>query len=178
MGLWNFISKMAQGKPIFEEPAQQEQGERGWADKSDQPGWKPEPAQPAANPSPFIDDKGRKILPIITIERCKSHVNGQYIDVTAWLTNASELEIELDRMVMIDAKTEIDRRLRPQEGHEVTLYRGRLPRDDRAHKAQLYYKIVQNGDYFCADFMIEYNRESNGTFTVEEFHPDNIIHDV
>jgi hypothetical protein len=173
MGLWNFISKMAQGKPVFEEPAHEP--------KSDQAGWTEETTQPTqspVNPSPFVDDKGRKIIPQITIEHCKSHINGNHMDVTAWLTNASEFEVELDKMVMIDAKAELDRRLQPNEGHEVTLYRGKLQTSDHAHKAKLYYKIVQNGDYFCADFMIEYNRESNGTFVVEEFHPEHIVHDV
>jgi hypothetical protein len=173
MGLWSFISKMAQGKPVFEEPVHEPKADQaGWAEETTQP------AQSAVDPSPFVDEKGRKIIPQITIERCKSHINGNHMDVTAWLTNTSEFEVELDKMEMIDAKTELDRRLRPHEGHEVTLYRGALRTNDQAHKAKLYYKIVQNGDYFCADFMIEYNRESNGMFTVEEFHPDNIIHDV
>lgn len=167
MGLWNFMSKMVQGKPIFEEPKRE----------SREPGWAPEPSQ-SASESTFVDEGGKKIIPTVTIEHCKSHINGNHMDVTAWLTNASEFEIELDKMVMIDAKAGIGRRLRPGEGHEVMVYRGVLQTSDHAHKAELYYKIVENGDYFRADYMVEYNRESNGTYTVEEFHPEHIVHDV
>ena len=94
------------------------------------------------------------------------------------MTNESPFEVEVQAMTMLDTKTVIGRRLSPQDGHEVMLYRGNVPINDHAHKAQLYYKIVQNGDSFCADFMIEFNRESNGTFTVEQLHPDHIVHDV
>ena len=171
MGVWDFIKKMVAGKPVFENPPHQREEEHaGWVDHIT--------TTPATNPSPYTDERGNKIIPHITFEHCKSHINGTNMSVTAWATNHSEFEVELDKMVMIDTKTELDRRLQPQQGHEVTLYRGPQPTSDHAHRAQLYYKIVQNGDTFRADFMIEYNRESNGVFTVEQLHPENIIHDV
>jgi hypothetical protein len=170
MGMWDFVKKMATGKPIFEEPPREQ--------ASDRAGWVEESSQPAESPSPFLDEHGRKIVPEVRVERCKSHLNGAHMEVTAWLTNVSSFEIELDKMIVRGMRTELDRRLRPNEGHEVTVYKGQQPMDDHDHKAQLYYKIVENGDYFCADFMIEYNRESSGMFTIEEFHPDHIVHDV
>ena len=171
MGLWNFVKKMAAGKPVFEAtPSQQEDDHAGWVEHV---------TAPAAEASPYVDDKGNKIIPLIAIEHCKSHGDGQQLQVTAWLTNRSSFELELDKIVMLDTKTELDRRLQPQESHEVTLYRGPQPTSDHAHKAQLYYKIMENGDNFCADFSIEYNLESDGRFTVEELHPERgMIHDV
>lgn len=170
MGLWNFISKMAQGKPVFEDTPQ--------AKESEQAGWVEESSQSATTSSPFVDERGRKIIPEITIAHCKSHLNGAHMEVTAWLTNESEFEVELSKMTILDVRTVIGRRLHAHEGHEVTLYRGVEPSSDHAHKAQLYYKIVENGDNFCADYMVEYNRESNGMFTIEELHADHIVHDV
>lgn len=170
MGLWNFMTKMVQGKPVFEAPPRTQEDQ--------QVGSEGQPAGGMVNPSPFVDQGGKKILPHIRIEHCKSHLNGDHMEVTAWLTNESEFEVELDRITLLDARTVIGRRLRPHEGHEATLYRGPQPTSDHNHKASLTYKIVQNGDYFSADFMVEYNRESNGAFTVEEFHSEHIIHDV
>lgn len=172
MGVWDFIKKMATGKPVFEnQPPQHDADHAGWVDHI--------ATTPATNPSPFVNEQGSKIIPQVTMEHCKSHIDGANMNVTAWVTNRSQFEIELDKIVMIDTKTELDRRLQSQEGHEVTLYRGPQPANDRANKAQLYYKIVQNGDNFCADFMIEYNLESTGMFTVEDLHPDqHMVHDV
>lgn len=170
MGVWNFMKKMATGKPVFEdEPPQPGFEHAGWVDHI---------TGPTTNSSPFVDERGSKIIPQITIERCRSHVNGDRLDVTAWLTNTSPFEVEIDKMAILDMRTVIGRRLKPQEGHEVTLYHGVMPSSDHMQKAQLYYKIVQNGDNFCADYRVEYNRESNGMFTVEQFHPDHIVHDV
>ena len=169
MGLWDFVRKMAQGKPVFEAPSQQQ---------DDQAGWRDQPAQAFVNPTPFVNGQGRKIIPEIVLEYCKSHLNDRRMEVTAWATNRSQFEVELDAMVMLGAKERLDRRLRPQEGHEVTLYRGPQPADDHAHKANLYYKILQNGDNFQADFMIEYNLESSGLFTVEQLHPEPAVRDI
>lgn len=171
MGLWDFVKKMATGKPVFEVDSSRQQ--------DDHAGWVEHVTTPEAEVSPYVDDKGNKIIPLMTIEHCKSHLDGQHLQVTAWLTNRSSFEVELDKIVMLDTKMELDRRLSPQQGHEVILYRGAVPTHDHAHKAQLYYKIVENGDYFCADFSIEYNLESDGRFTVEELHPERgMIHDV
>jgi hypothetical protein len=161
MGFWSFMNKMVTGKPVFENLPR-----------------RPEPEK-VGDSSPFIDAKGRKIVPRITIERCKSHLNGSRMDVTARLTNASGFEVELDKIMILGTRAEIGRRLQPHEGHEVTLYRGLQPVSDHARKAILYYRIVQNGDNFSADFMVEFNRESDGKFTVEELHPEyNIVRDV
>lgn len=171
MGMWNFVKKMATGKPVFEATPNQHEAEHA--------GWVEHVTVPAANTSPYVDEKGKKVIPVIAIEHCKSHVDGLNLHLTAWVTNHSPFEVELDKIVMLDTKTELDRRLTPQQGHEVILYHGAMPTHDRAHKAQLYYKILENGDYFCADFSIEYNLESDGRFTVEELHPERgMIHDV
>lgn len=171
MGLWDFVKKMATGKPACEAtPDQHEATHAGWVEHV---------TTPETGASPYVDEKGNKVIPVIAIEHCKSHVDGQNLHVTAWLTNRSSFEVELDKIVMLDTKTELDRRLNPQQGHEVVLYRGVAPTHDHAHKAQLYYKIVENGDNFCADFSIEYNLESDGRFMVEELHPERgMIHDI
>lgn len=166
MGFWGALGKMAQGKPVFE-------SESASLPQQDTPA---STQQQAAHP--WVDSRGQKIIPHITLMHCKSVINGEKMEVTAWVTNSSELEIELDKIVLIDVRTELDRRLRPAEARQVVLYRGPIAKNDYAHKANLYYKIVLNGDYFCADYRVEYNREPNGKYTVEELHPERDIRDV
>lgn len=166
MGFWGALGKIAQGKPVFEvqdTPSQSQDSA---------------PTSEESATHPWIDENGQKIIPHITMTHCKSVIDDNHMEVTAWVTNTSQLEVELDKIVVLNLKTELDRRLRPAEARQVVLYRGPLAKNDYVHKANLYYKIVQNGDYFRADYMVEYNRESNGTYTVEELHPERDVHDI
>lgn len=167
MGFLKALGKMIQGKPVFE--------------ASDQTVHEPpvlDTARPAATVEPPVTkapppvNHQEKVIPRVSITHCKSHLRDTEMTVTAWLTNTSHAEIELDKAVLIDATAEIDRRLMPQQAHEVTLYKGSAPTTDQAHKACIYVKCLPTGDYFCADFTVEYNRESNGVYTVENLHPE------
>lgn len=178
MGMWDFVRKMAEGKPVFE-PSDEAKSTSG-PPSSEAPVQRievtPAPAPPVA--SPLVDDQGRKMIPQLTMAHCRSHVNGGQLEVTAWITNTSAVAVRIAEIVLLGSKTHIDRDLAPGEAHEVVLYRGSAPKDDTAHKAELYYKIKENGDNFCADYMIEYYRESNGAWLVEELHPERIVRDV
>lgn len=165
MGFWGALGKLAQGKPVFEDP--QAIATPPMADGALPP-----------TPHPWVDDNGQKIIPHIEITHCKSVISGTTMEVTAWVTNTSQLEIELDKIVMIGLKTELDRRLGPGQAHQLKVYRGPVPTNDYAHKANLYYKVVQSDDYFRADYMIEYNRERSGLYSVEDFHPEHDVHDI
>lgn len=160
MGFWNGLGKMVQGKPVFGEGTQVPTGSNQSADKTP------------------IDGYGNKIIPEVKFEHCKTHISGTAAEVTVWATNLSMHEIELDKVVMLDTKIEIDRRLGPQQSHEIKAYKGPIPTDDHSKKASLFYKLVDSGDYFRADFMIEYIRESDGTYFMVDFHPERQINDV
>ncbi len=178
MGFFDGLRRMIQGEPIFtNEPKQASRN-----DYDDDDPWKKDdvPSQDTENSveSPFVDEKGRKIIPEIRLEHCKSHRNGPTMMVTAWATNTGDVEVELDKVEILGVKYEIDRFLDPGKAHEVTLYKGPVPMNESYHEAILQYRIVKNGDYFAAHFMVEYNRESDGVYTVEELHPERIIRDV
>ena len=188
MGMWNFIRRMAAGKPVFEESPAQARDDNlqpGWNDENAVPGWKPEATQPkephpsqAPLHSHLVDERGRKIIPQLAVSHCNSHANGEKLDVTVWFTNDSPVEIEIEKFTLLGLTTRIGRRLQPGQGHEVRCYHGNMPKDDTAKKAQMFYKIVENGDEFRADYFVEYFREPSGTYLVEEFHPEPYVHDV
>ena len=186
MGMWDFIRKMAAGKPVFEEPPAQTRDEDlqpGWNEEDAAPGWKPEGNQPPAMRrssvrSNFVDERGRKIIPKLSVTHCKSHLNGNQLDTTVWFTNDSLMEVELEKFMILSFTTRVGRRLQPGEGHEVRVYHGNVPMDDHDQKAQLFYKIVENGDGFRADYWVEFDRQSNGMYLIEELHADPNVHDL
>ena len=161
MGFWKVMSNMAQGKPAFEVPDDSKEQSQAVTDQN-------KPSTP-----PTTAANGQKIIPQLSLEHCKPHVHGSTMLVTAWITNTSEVEIELDKVTMLGQKIEIDRRLTPQQSHEIQLYKGQIPTNDSSHKANIYYKTFRDGDYFCADYMIEYSYEDDGTYVVEYLHPEN-----
>lgn len=176
MGFFDGLGRLIRGKPIFiDKPKDSDD------DFSDDPWKDDEPAVKEDTPvkkSLFIDEKGRKIIPQIRLEHCKSHINGDEMTVIVWATNTSAVEVEIDRVEMLGIRYKIDRFLKPQEAHELLLYKGKVPTSDASHKAILQYKIVENGDYFAAEFMVEYNLESNGQYIVEDLHPEPVIRDI
>lgn len=181
MGFFDGLRRMIEGKPVFVDESKKDI--RDISDDDEDP-WRQDEA-PTTDPpmsqgpeSLLVDERGRKIIPEIHLEHCRSYINGTSMMVTAWATNTGKVEVELDKVDLLGMKYELDRRLNPGQAHEVTLYKGPVPGNESYHEAILYYKIVENGDYFAAHFMIEYNRESDGVFTVEELHPERVVHDV
>jgi hypothetical protein len=178
MGFFDSLGRMFKGEPIFVDESKKD-GQQD--DDNDDPWRQDDPAtegQEAPAKSLLVDEKGRKVIPEIRLEHCKSHVDGSTMTVTVWATNTGEVEVELDKIEILGMRYELDRFLNPGKAHEIMIYKGPTPMNDSHHEAVLHYKIVKNGDYFAAEFMIEYNRESNGVYIVEELHPESVIRDV
>jgi hypothetical protein len=167
MGFFKTLGKMIQGKPVFDTPS----GVRQALDTEQASS--PTSVPPIIKSDPVAPEKEEtKIIPTFMLQHCQSHINGGDIDVTVWATNMSEDDIEIDKCVILDTKTEIDRRLSPGQAHEITLYRGAIPKTDHAHKANIFYKSIKANEYYRVDFSVEYNRESDGNYTVEDLHPE------
>jgi hypothetical protein len=170
MGFWQGMMKMIQGKPVFEAPAGTKQP----------PIVNEPPSRPAMDTavetppvvSPPAAIKQPHTPPTFDLKHCKSDIDGTNITVTVWVTNTSPVDIEIDKCVILNQTTQIDRRLSPNGAHEVILYRGATPTTDYAHKANIFYKSVHENEYYRADFSVEFNRESDGTFTIEDLHPE------
>ena len=164
MGFLKAFGNMIKGKPVFETPADTKD-----ALSTDKSTVLPQSSGPPAQP---LVAARRKIIPTFTLEYCKTNIDGDLIEVNVWATNTSNVDIEIDKCIIIDTKTAIDRRLSPGQAHQITLYRGPIPTTDHAHKANIFYKSIRANEYFRVDFMVEYNHESDGTYTVEELHPE------
>lgn len=162
MSFWSGLSKLIQGKPVFEVPSEGASNEN----------------VSGVRKSELIDGSGRKVTPQLRVEHCKSYVNGDTMQTMAWLVNNSAYAVKVDKVVLMGSTTHVDRHLDSGEGHQVQLYSGPVAASDHDHKASVYCTIVENGDYFRTDYMVEYNRESNGTYTVEELHAEPAVFDI
>jgi len=161
MGFWGSFGKIIMGKPVYDETSV--------ADTL-----YPQPQESTATSSSpksaFVDEHGNKIVPEITFTHFKSHRDGTRVKTWAWVANNSPFDVEIVKVNLLRQQQDIHRRLRPGEGHEVVVYAGSPLASDHDHQARAYYKIQRNDDYFLAEYSIEYNRESDGTYSIEEFH--------
>jgi hypothetical protein len=98
--------------------------------------------------------------------------------VTVWVTNRSSDEVELDKIVMLGQTTQLDQIFSAGQARELKFYKGKVPTTGSYHTANLYYKRRSDGDYFCADFTIEYDYDPQGFYKVEELHPINPVRDI
>ncbi len=169
MGFWSGLVKVAKGKPVFEAPAEGQQNTEHTLASLDS----------TATPHDSLASRGGgKIIPEVEFEHCKSRVNGSEMEVTAWVTNRSPVIIELDKITMLGLTTELDRVLSPNEGREIRLYKGKAPTSSSDETAYLQYKQRDNGDYFQASFVMEFDYDSDGFYTVEEFRSVNPVKDI
>lgn len=180
MGFWSGLGKIVQGKPVFEES--DASSGSGWADKDDHPVVRPDDAQELSEELSHktpVGENGYKIIPIVKLEHCKSHINGDTLEATIWATNTSQEEIELDTIVIADVTTHLDkRRLAAGQGHEIRIYSGLALRHENHQAASLYYRLVRSDDNFRADFRVEYSYQSDGTYHISDLHPEHDVHDI
>ncbi|HET7630572.1 MAG TPA: hypothetical protein VFK03_04325, partial [Candidatus Saccharimonadales bacterium] len=125
-----------------------------------------------------LDERGRKIIPEVQVIRCQYHLSGQNLEVSAFIRNNSDIQVELNKVNVFGRLLQLDRWLKPGEEHETVVYRGPLLKADAYRVAELYYKDCGSGDYFCALHQVEYRREADGSFLPHGFHLIHPIKDV
>lgn len=166
MGFFQGLGRIIAGKPVFEVP--------------DQPAAASQPAvQPPKNDAHrFVDERGYKIIPDITLTHTKSRLDNHTMTVTAWATNTSTERVRLDHAVLLGKKQPIMRELAPGQGHEIELYDGPVAHSEHDSRAELVFRLLEIDDIFENVYFIEFARESNGDFVVEELHPDSPVRDI
>lgn len=159
MGLFDFVSKMIKGEPVFDARP---------------------PATEASQQS--VDDTrtetGHKVTPEVRVTRVKSTRNGDKKLTYAWFQNHSTYSVVLKKFYVMGRSVSMQVRLGPGEGREVQVYSGGVA--DNEHDAHAYVDIMieQNGDYFQQEFHVEFDRQADGTYLIEEFHPESHVRDT
>lgn len=178
MSFWDITRRLIQGKPAFEAP----KPEDDWDDAPTTDFSEDRKAKRAeaneANDTDLHDANGRKQIPVVGVTQAKYDTSGPNMDVWATIHNHSKRAIELDKMVMMGARVELDYPLAPGAQREFRVYRGPRPAHDSYKKAELYYKDTLSGDYFRADHLIGYKYEADKTYSIQELELLTPINDV
>lgn len=162
MGFFDVLKNLATGKPGFEVPETPDEHTNM-------------PEKPVEGESPAR--RGPKVIPEVEIERTTYRTNGQQMQITCIIQNNSKGTVELDKIRLLGSSLELDSFLRSGEERQYNVYKGNRPNNTNYHLAELYYKD-EFGDYFCANHLIEYERESDGTYSITEFKLQHPIRDV
>ncbi len=178
MGAWDVLKKMIVGEPIFD---QQNKQKNDWdvdqnptADFAEERDAKREKIEnqkiiakeQQSNLNSLHDSRGYKKIPQCEVIRTRSVMSGKNMDVWATIYNPSERPLELDKILVMGNKLELDYPLQSRSQREFRIFRGVRPKHESYKKAELYYKDIPTGDYFRADHLIDYKQEKDGTVTV------------
>ena len=127
-----------------------------------------------------VDASGRKIIPDIHVRNIKSYRQGNdKLLVKGWVFNESADQIiRVDTTYVLKQKRTQNQEINPNNSREVTLYDGPIPRNDNERDAQITFRLKVNGDVFMENYDVEFHRESDGMFVVEELHDDGPIRDM
>ena len=125
------------------------------------------------------DVSGRKIIPDVSVRNLRSQRSGDKMLVKAWVFNQSlDQIIRIDMTHVMGQKRTQNQEINPGSSRELTIYDGPVAKHDKDDDAHITYRLKVNGDVFMENYHVEFNRESDGTFTVEELHDDGPVRDI
>lgn len=157
MGFFDALSKIIQGKPVFE--VNQNQSQVPQAPDA--------PQQPVAPAAPA----GPKVYPKIELGRVQCRMSGDDMEVEVEIQNDSAEQLDLDQVRMLGKGHDLGTQLRPGEEREFTLYEGDRPRNTSNSRVDITFRTMPGGDYFQAEFVIDFKQEADGTYSVQRFRP-------
>jgi len=161
MGIFDFMGKMAKGEPIFDENTSGQQSASSSV-----------PQQ--AHLADTTRQDGRKVIPEVRVTRLVSRRNGSNMTTHVWLQNDAPFAVEMRNFRIMGRATPMNYRLEPTQGRQVQIFSGPVASHDNDDEAYIDYRIVQNGDYFQQHFHVEFDRQSDGTYLLEELHPEHV----
>lgn len=137
----------------------------------------------SSTPTPQAPAKPRKIIPELECTNVDPEVSSDGKMLELWLTlrNRTSSEIEIRNIMILNQNYGMNQFYKPDEGREIKVFQGLTPLDYHATKATVQMKVVENDDYFEADFVVEFRQESYDGRTVwlpEELKPVRPIRDI
>lgn len=129
------------------------------------------------------DARGLKIVPEVEVIRVQSKPSSdmKHCDVWIQFKNNSEVEVEVTQISFLRQKLRFGRFLKPGESHEERVYSGDTPENDSERRCEVLYRVCENGDYFQADHLVEYDLEREGDenyYLPSEMKLISPVHDV
>lgn len=163
MGFFDTLGKIINGQPVFDEPQT----------------IAPSPVSGTTSRSdPTRTDTGHKLHPQVRVTRVKTSRSGNRMTSYAWVQNDSPYAVTLKKFYVMGQGSSMNYQLNPGQSREVQVYSGRIATSEHEADAYLDIMIAQNGDYFQQEFHVEFDRQGDGMYLIEEFHPEDHVRDT
>jgi len=167
MGFLNGLGRLLQGKEVF-----QNEGAQPSLASSDST------SNTQSKQSQFVDERGYKIIPHVTLDRVKWNRSGDTMTITAWVTNHSKWPVRIDHFTVLGQKQVFQQELGPNDRDQLVIHKGTVASSEHDSHAELTFLLKENGDLFKNVYHVEFNRESDGKFVIEELHDDGPVRDI
>lgn len=176
------LKRLVTGQPVFQDsdPSHgQVETKRPIVDDPSVPQINPNdsfaPAAPVEQPAPQerqratpLDASGRKIMPVVQIDDIRCTEKGDNMECWAYIQNESEQPIELDKILLLGTKRELDRPLKPGEKRQFMVYSGPRPKDKYKNICEVHY-FDKDRDYFSAIHDVQFDwHDEDKTYTIDE----------
>lgn len=114
-------------------------------------------------PLPDTHAEPEKVIPELQFTKVnvRQSADCEHLDVWGFIENTSAVEVEIMQTLFIKQKQMPGRFLKPGGAYELHLYAGPTPTNDSEVKGTVSYKAVRRGDYFEANYTIEYHCVKN-----------------
>ena len=165
MSFFEGLGRFLQGKPVFVDPDAKE-------------GDPVEQSSVEGKPVSGINKTDQHSFPVVRVERIKSHINGDHLQVYGVVKNEWPEEILLDKIRLLNTTRELDEYLNGDEEDELLLYDGPRP-TQQYYEALIDYKTRKEADYFQAIFDVGFEYDGNSkTYSVDELRLRLPIRDI
>lgn len=175
-----FMKKMVEGKPVFEDENKKDDREAGWNEPDSASGAPVSSTSsiPTGVKESTIVKHQEHTFPVIEVRRVKTHADGTNIQIYCQLENTWNEEIILDKIRLLGTKIELDYHLPAGDVRDFLVYKGPRLRHEDKH-AELDYCTSRDKDYFRAELRVKYTyNQEEGTYTLDEMSLDEPIRDI
>lgn len=150
--IFESLRRIATGKPVFDPNEAIKTG------STSQP-----TTQSASTPS------GPKVPPTVTIVRTLCQNNGAGLECEILVRNQSKQRVRMQRIEFLGLVDDLGEFLEPGDEREYTFTFATRPHDTTRDRANLYFHTAPEGDYFCAEHLLEFEKLADNTFTIHAF---------
>ncbi len=110
---------------------------------------------------------GPKVTPQLIISRAESSEQGKGMRCELVLHNYSQMHLTVDRVELLGQTKELGRIIDPAEEYELQWDFSSRPGNTMYDDCNVYYKNTDTTDAFCSYHTVEFERQSDSSYTIQ-----------